>query len=621
MALLVRRETGLLPHLNPGVMSFEELERMRPVAPSMGMMLETTSVKLWSEKGQVHFGSPDKEPAVRLAVIEDAGLARVPLTTGVLVGIGETHRDRAESLFAIRDAHARHGHVQETIVQNFRAKPATAMRDAVDLGVIEYVATVAVARIVMGAHARIQAPPNLSAAEELGLLVRAGVDDWGGISPLTADHVNPERPWPQLDDLHRMTAELGFELRERLTVHPPYIAAHEEWIDDELIADVERLAEEGTLLADPRQRPVPASTTTVAVRTDSVRAALRIAESAPGSLGDDDLARLLLAEGAELDALTEIANAARRDTVGEAVSFVVNRNVSSQLIGADDPAAIPSVEAVGEIAADAWELGATELCVQGTVPAHLPADVYEAIARTVKASAPGMHLHAFRPADIVDGARRSGRSIPDFLLALRDAGVDTVPGTGVKILDETVRGRVAPDDLAVDGWIEVITAAHRAGLRSSSVMFYGHVETAAQRVAHLRTLARIHDETGGFTEFVPMPLAGRPLAALVPGRSDRDEHRAMHAVARLALGGGIRHQQASWPRLGVPLAVELLGSGADDLGGTLMGGRVFPASGAEAGAELDVAEIDRAAHGLFRPTRQRTTVYGEPSAERKTARR
>ncbi len=619
MAELVRRETGLLPHLNPGVMSLEEMEWLRPVAPSMGMMLETTSVRLWSEKGQVHFGSPDKEPAVRLGVIEDAGRARVPLTTGVLVGIGESYRERAESLFAIREAHRRHGHVQETIVQNFRAKPATAMRDAADLATTEYLAAVAVARIVMGADARIQAPPNLSEAGELGLLLRAGVDDWGGISPLTADHVNPERPWPQLDDLYRLTAELGFQLRERLTVHPPYIAEHAEWIDDALMADVERLAEKGTMLAGAQERAVRVPRG-LAVRTDGVRSALRLAESAPDELTDGDLARLLVVEGDELDALAEIANAARRDTVGEAVSFVVNRNLSSQRIASSDGDAVPFPDGVAAVAVDAWELGATELCVQGIAPAAAPDDIYLAIARTVKTAAPQLHLHAFRPADIVDGARRSGMPLADFALALRDAGVDTVPGTGVKILDESVRRRIAPDDLPIEGWIEAVTAAHRAGLRSSAVMFYGHVETAAQRVAHLRALARIQDETGGFTEFVPMPLPGRPLRGLVRGRSERDEHRAMHAVARLALGGRIRHQQASWPRLGPALAADALAGGADDLGGTLLGGRVHAGAGAEAGRELGVAEIERLAQRLFRPTRQRTTVYGEPTPERKAAR-
>jgi len=626
MAAAVLRETGLLPHMNPGVMSAEEMAVLRPVAPSMGMMLETTSVRLWSEKGQVHYGSPDKEPAVRLKVLEDAGLMKVPLTTGILVGIGETVRDRAESLVAIRASHDRHGHIQETIVQNFRAKPATAMRNEPDLGAIEFVTTVAVARLVMGPDARIQVPPNLSDRAELALLLRAGIDDWGGVSPLTADHVNPERPWPQLDDLAALTRDGGFELRERLTVHAPYIHDATVWIDPDLVPQVLALTDPDTFLADQSVRPSPSpgaqgQPRDFMVRTSELRSAIRQAESNPSKLRDDQYAALLTAEGADLNELAWLANDIRRYTVGEAVSFVVNRNVTSSGLAPDGVMptdASFTLPLLGRITADAWSLGATEVCVQGVVAAQLPATSYVDMARAIKAAQPDIHLHAFRSSDIVDGASRMRLSDADFLTALREAGVDTIPGTGVKILNEPFRARIAPDDVPIARWTAIIRAAHGAGLRSTSVMVYGLGESADDRVAHLRQLARLQAETGGFTEFVPMPALTH---ALVAGRSETDEHRAVHAVARLMLHGQINHLQVPWTRIGFEQAAVMLQSGSDDLGGTLFDGAVAPAAGAEQGRVMTIQDVERIARSLSRPTRQRTTGYGEPSDERKAVAR
>ena len=581
MARTVLEETGLLPHLNPGVMSLEELERLRPVAPSMGMMLETTAERLWSERGQVHYGSPDKEPRVRLRVLEDAGVARIPFTTGILVGIGETLRDRAESLVAIRDIHERHGHIQETIVQNFRAKPRTAMADADDAALEEYLAAVATARLVLGPRARIQVPPNLSDPAEFGMLVRAGADDWGGVSPLTADHVNPERPWPQIESLARLTAEAGFELRERLTAHPEFL--DDAWIDPGLLPTVRRLAGPDGL------------------------AAVGPGVAAPGLDPidpDEDFERLLLATGRALEDLVERADERRRYTVGEVVTMVVNRNIASTGYGTDYSRA-----ELAAIVADAADLGATEVCIQGRLPATEDPLGYLEIARTVKATAPRIHLHAFRPADIDDLATRGGLGLDGALAAMREAGVDTVPGTGVKILDDAIRERVAPEDLPVERWDEVIRAAHRAGFRSTSVIFYGHVETAADRVAHLRRLAAIQRETGGFTEFVPIPFPGWNVP-LVDGRSPLDEHRAMVAVSRLLLSTTIRNIQIPWTRVGAEHAAVLLRSGGNDLGGTLLDGRVRPDAGVEQGLELPLAEGAAIAKRLFRQFRQRTTTYG-----------
>lgn len=695
IARLVTAETGLLAHLNPGVMHAHELAELRPVAPSMGMMLETTSRALFETPGQPHFGSPDKDPALRLQVIEDAGAARIPFTTGILVGIGETPLDRAESLIALRDAHQRHGHIQEVIVQNFRAKPRTAMQDAPDADLLEYATVVAAARLVMGARMRIQVPPNLSDPTEFSLLVGAGIDDWGGVSPLTADHVNPERPWPHVDDLAAATASLGYELRERLTAHPEYLADPQTWLDPALHAPAAALADPATHLAltAPRvqgtgdaasagsgaQReslqqgigavhhvqgtrnatvsaPKPqdaslehgttrgtnmgdthtgtgTSTGTSGTHTSmsgahagtgahTVRGLAERAAADPLALDDAEWQRLLEATGGELDDLARIADDVRRYTVGEAITIAVNRNLTStgfRAAGAQTTDQFDLADAAA-IAADAWDLGATELCIQGLIAPDEAPTAYLDIIRAARAAAPGIHLHAYRPQDVQDLAARNGLTLDEALAAMRDAGVDTVPGTGIKVLSERVRGLIAPGDLEIDRWVDTITAAHRAGFRSTSVLFYGHVETAAERIAHLGALRRIQSETRGFTEFVPIPLPGPAGGVgLVPGRSALDEHRAMAAVARLLLSGSIPHIQIPWTRHGLETSAVLLQSGGDDLGGTLLDGGVRPEAGIEAGNELPLTDAARVARRLFRPLRQRTTVYGEPPDERKAA--
>lgn len=634
IARLITAETGMLAHLNPGVMSAAELASLRPTAPSMGMMLETTSRRLFDEPGQPHFGSPDKDPAVRLQVIDDAGAARIPFTTGILVGIGETARDRAESLIALRDAQARHGHVQEVIVQNFRAKPRTAMQDVPDADLLEYATVVASARIVMGPRMRVQVPPNLSDPAEFDLLIGAGIDDWGGVSPLTADHVNPERPWPHVDELAARTADLGYELRERLTAHPEYVRAPEAWIDPALHTAVAALADPASGLARavspssavraltdaaPAAAAPQGATRTMA---QGVRALAERAAADPLQLDDHEWVALLEATGDGLDALAATADTVRRFTVGEAVSIVVNRNLTSsgfRAAGATAPDEFDLADAAG-IAADALDLGATEICVQGVLPATEDPQAYLDIARTLTTAAPGIHLHAYRPQDVWDLADRGGLGLSGALAAMREAGVHTVPGTGVKVLSERVRGIVAPGDLDIDRWTEGITAAHEAGFRSTSVLFYGHVETAAERVAHLRRLRTIQDRTGGFAEFVPIPLPGpQGGVPLVAGRALLDEHRAMVAVARLLLSGSIPHVQIPWTRHGRTISAVLLQAGGDDLGGTLLDGRVRPETGIEHGLELPLADAERLVRPLFRPLRQRATDYREPAAERKAA--
>jgi FO synthase len=670
-AIAVLEETGLLPHLNPGVMSWSEMQRLKPVAPSMGMMLETTSHRLWAEPGNCHFGSPDKEPAVRLRVLEDAGRSNVPFTTGLLVGIGEYAEERVDALFELRRIAREHRGIQEVIVQNFRAKPDTAMRAMPDAELDDLAATVAVARLVLGPGMRIQAPPNL-VDDEYALLLRAGIDDWGGVSPLTPDHVNPERPWPQIDHLAQRSAEQGFELRERLTVYPPYLSGP--WLDPRLRPHVDALAgPDGLANADapvvgrPWQDPEDAlsgsgrvdlhvgidtegrssdrrddfdsvygdwaevgrrvSSRPNDVMSADVRAALRHASDAPASLSDDDAYALMTAEGAALEELCALADAVRRDTVGDTVTYVVNRNINFTNIcytgcrfcafaqrASDADAYSLSLQQIGDRAAQAWELGATEVCMQGGIDPALGATAYFDIVAEVKRRVPQMHVHAFSPMEVVNGATRAGMSIRSWLSAARDAGLDSIPGTAAEILDDDVRWVLTKGKLPASAWIEVVTTAHALGIPSSSTMMYGHVDHPGHWVAHLRTIARIQRETGGFTEFVPLPFvhtnAPIYLAGIARPGPTASQNRAVHAVARLMLHGLVDHVQCSWVKLGDTGVQQLLQGGCDDLGGTLMEETISRMAGSEHGSAKTVAELEALAAAIGRPVRQRTTTYG-----------
>jgi FO synthase len=670
-AIAVLEETGLLPHLNPGVMSWSELQRLKPVAPSMGMMLETTSHRLWAEPGNPHFGSPDKEPAVRLRVLEDAGRCNVPFTTGLLVGIGEYAEERVDALFELRRVAREHRGIQEVIIQNFRAKPDTAMRGMPDAELDDLAATVAVARLVLGPAMRIQAPPNL-VDEEYALLLRAGIDDWGGVSPLTPDHVNPERPWPQIDDLAQRTAELGFDLRERLTVYPPYLSGP--WLDPRLRPHVDALAAPDGLAAAgvtvtgrPWQDPEDALSGTgrvdlhVDVDTEGrtsdrrddfdsvygdweelgrrvssrqndviagdVRTALHHATEDPSSLTDEDAYALLTCDGPALDQLCRLADDVRRDTVGDTVTYVVNRNINFTNIcytgcrfcafaqrASDADAYSLSLQQIGDRAAEAWELGATEVCMQGGIDPALGATAYFDIVAEVKRRVPPMHVHAFSPMEVVNGANRAGMSIREWLQTAKDAGLDTIPGTAAEILDDDVRWVLTKGKLPASAWIEVVTTAHSLGIRSSSTMMYGHVDHPGHWVAHLRTLARIQAETGGFTEFVPLPFvhtnAPIYLAGIARPGPTAAQNRAVHAVARLMLHGLVDHVQCSWVKLGDAGVQQLLQGGCDDLGGTLMEETISRMAGSEHGSAKTVAELEALAAAIGRPARQRSTTYG-----------
>jgi len=687
MAVLVLEETGLLPHLNPGVLAWEEIARLKPVAPSLGMMLETTSRRLFTTPGEAHFGSPDKDPDVRLRVLDDAGRQSVPFTTGLLVGIGETPAERAASIVALRAVGRRYGHLQDVIVQNFRAKPGTAMQHAADVDAEEYLATVAVTRLVLGPSARVQVPPNLSDPPDLHRLLAAGADDWGGVSPLTPDHVNPERPWPHLSDLERWTGQAGFVLRERLAVHPEYVLRGEEWIDPRVAGHVAALAEPGTGLARegvrpvgrPWQEPDPQWGSTgrtglhheidatgrrtqrrgdfdavygdwdalresvraggpfgaaAPVRLDGdVAAALRAAEADPAGLSDEAYLALAHADGVDLAALAALADDIRRDVVGDTVSYVVNRNINFTNVcytgcrfcafaqrRSDDDAFTLSLQEVADRAEQAWAVGASEVCMQGGIHPDLPATAYPDLVRTVKGRVPDLHVHAFSPMEVVNGATRAAVPVPEFLAALREAGLDSIPGTAAEILDDDVRWVLTKGKLPAATWVQVVTAAHEAGLPSSATMMFGHVDSPVHWVRHLRVLTGIQDRTGGFTEFVPLPFvhhnAPLYLAGLARPGPTRRETVAVHALARLMLHGRVDHVQTSWVKLGVEGSQLMLRSGADDLGGTLMEETISRMAGSQHGSAHTPAELDAIAAGVGRPTRIRSTGYGTVPPER-----
>ncbi|MFJ2649012.1 bifunctional FO biosynthesis protein CofGH [Streptomyces sp. NPDC087420] len=684
MAIRVLEETGLLPHLNPGVMTWTDLQRLKPVAPSMGMMLETTATRLWSEPGGPHHGSPDKEPAVRLRVLEDAGRSNVPFTSGILIGIGETYEERAEALFALRKTSRAYHGLQEFIIQNFRAKPDTAMRGMPDADLYELAAAIAVTRHIMGPSARVQAPPNL-VDREYALMIGAGIDDWGGVSPLTPDHVNPERPWPMVDELSERTAAAGFALRERLTIYPEFLQRGEPWLDPRLMPHVRALSDPETGLAREDVTPVgipwqePDEGFTASGRTDlhrtidtegrtsdrrddfdhvygdweelreaaapgmvpsridaDVKQALSQAAADPTKLTDDEALALLHADGPALDALTRIADTLRRDVVGDDVTYIVTRNINFTNVcytgcrfcafaqrRTDADAYTLSLDQVADRAEQAWEVGAVEVCMQGGIHPDLPGTAYFDIARAVKKRVPGMHVHAFSPMEVVNGASRTGLSIREWLTAAKEAGLDSIPGTAAEILDDEVRWILTKGKLPTATWIEVVKTAHELGIRSSSTMMYGHVDQPRHWLGHFRTLSRIQQETGGFTEFVTLPFihtnAPVYLAGIArPGPTDRD-NRAVMAMARLLLHPHITNIQTSWVKLGTEGAAEMLRSGANDLGGTLMEETISRMAGSSYGSYRSVKDLIAIADAAGRPSRPRTTLYGEVPEERVAA--
>ncbi len=637
---LVLRETGLLPHLNPGVMDRAAILRLRPVAASMGLMLETASERL-SARGGPHFGSPDKHPALRLATIEAAGEAAVPFTSGLLIGIGETRRERIEALLALRALRARHGHLQEVIIQNFRAKPGTRMAAAPDATLDDLRWTIAVARLVLGPEAHIQAPPNLS-PDGLAALLAAGIDDWGGVSPVTPDHVNPERPWPQLEALRAATEAAGHELVERLTIYPAFAAAPARWLDPALRAPVLRLSDGANLAREDGWIAGAATPPGLAPRHRTPLARLLAALRRGEAPEEAELLGLFAARGAAFDAVLATADALRAEACGGTVTYAVNRNINytnlctlacgfcafSKGRGHADLRGRPYDLDLGEIARrtqEAWARGATEVCLQGGIHPDYTGATYLAILRAVKEAVPEMHVHAFSPLEVVQGARTLGLGLADYLARLKAAGLGSLPGTAAEILDDEVRGVICPDKPGTAEWLAVMQAAHAVGLRSTATIMFGHVERPIHWVRHLLRLRAQQAASGGFTEFVPLPFVAAEAPIFRKGLARRGptwrEAALMHAVARIALHGAIGHIQASWVKLSPEGAAAMLGCGADDMGGTLMNESISRAAGAAHGQELPPEAMERLIRAAGRTPRQRSTLYADVAPGRRAAAR
>ncbi len=627
----VVRETGLLPHANAGALSAAELAALRPVAASQGMMLETLA-----EVG-AHARAPDKAPRRRLATLEAAGRLAIPFTTGILVGIGETRADRVAALEAIAAAHHRHGHVQEVIVQNFLPKAGTAMARHPACPNEELRWSIAAARLLLPPEVHVQAPPNLS--DDLGGLLHAGIDDWGGVSPVTADHVNPERAWPALEALAAATEAAGGILVPRLTLYPAYVGDLKRWVDKGLHAavlaasDAEGLARQdswcsGSAVAPPpllRPGPRPAA----GGRVDEVLQGL-LAGQEPG---EDEVADLFSARGPEVEAVAGAADDVRRQVVGDEVTFVKNRNINYTNVCtfrcrfcafSKGPLSLNlrgspyllSLEEITTRVAEAVAEGATEICLQGGIHPDFDGSYYLDVLRAVRAASADVHIHAFTALEVTEGARRSGLSLTAYLTELRDAGLKTLPGTAAEILDDEVREVLCPDKISTEEWLEAHRCAHAVGLRSNVTIMFGAVEGPRSWARHLLVTRGLQRQTGGFTEFVPLPFVHMATPLFLRGAARRGptfrEALLMHAVGRLVYAGAIDHVQASWVKLGAAGARQVLQAGADDLGGTLMDENISRAAGASHGQAMGEQELAAVVEPLGRPLVQRTTLYGRP---------
>jgi FO synthase len=643
---LVLEETGLLPHANPGVLCEEEVRALREVSVSQGIMLEQTSERLL-ERNMPHWASPDKVPGRRLATLDVAGRLRVPFTTGILIGIGESIEERVDTLLAIREQHERHGHIQECIIQNFRAKPGTRMQGAPEPSEKEMLATISLARLLLPEGMAVQAPPNLAGPTENGRppyarYIDAGINDWGGVSPVTPDHVNPERPWPYLEELEKATEAKGYLLLERLALHPSYARDAERWVDEKLRSRVwAAMDAEGfarvEAWAPGTTENIPGETVREVRgrRPSKVRPefARPLAKAGEKDLNEDEIALLFTARGTELAELCRVADELRRAVNGDEVTYVVNRNInytnqcyfgcrfcafskgprSLNLRG--DPYLLDAAE-VARRAREAWEKGATEVCMQGGIHARFTGKDYLEYLRAVKEEVPGMHVHAFTPLEVSQGARTLGIPTEEFLQELKEAGLGTLPGTAAEVLDDEIRAIICPDKASTVEWAQVMRAAHALGLRSTTTIMFGHVEGPINWARHLLVLRNIQAETGGFTEFVPLPFVHMGAPLFLQGRSRKGptfaEAVKMHAVGRVALHGYINNVQVSWVKMGIEGAKVCLEAGCNDLGGTLMNENISRAAGASHGQEMTPSELEAVIRDVGRIPRRRTTLYGTP---------
>ena len=628
-AAAVLEETGLLPHLNPGVMTRDDIRRLRSASASMGLMLETTSERL-AARGGPHFGSPDKVPALRLATLQAAGEEEVPFTTGILIGIGETRAERLDALYAIRELADRYGHVQEVIVQNFRAKPGTRMAGAPEPPLEELMWTIAAARLVLGAGAHIQAPPNLS-YDDFPRLLDAGIDDWGGVSPVTIDHVNPEAPWPELELLRTATEGRGLELAPRLPVYPDWISGR--WLDPGVLPAVLRASDALGLAREDRWSPGE-DVAVPFVPRDALPLDSR------DELGEEELVRLFRARGRERDRVFAAADRLRREVCGDEVSYVVTRNIqytnvcyfrcgfcafskgklAANLRGA--PYLVPHEE-IARRCEEAWERGATEVCLQGGIHPAFSGDYYLSVVRAIKAAVPELHVHAFSALEIWQGAATLGLPLKDYLAGLRDAGLGSLPGTAAEILDDEVRRVICPDKVTTEQWLHVHDTAHRAGLRSNVTMMFGHVEAPRNWARHLVRARDQQQRSGGFTEFVPLPFVHMEAPMWLRGQARSGptfgETLLVHAVARLALHPWITNVQVSWVKLGREGVAAALRAGVNDLGGTLMNESISRSAGAQHGQEFAPEGMEELIRSAGRIPRQRTTLYEDAPDDRRLA--
>jgi FO synthase len=639
MCELVHRETGLLPHVNAGVMPREEIAQIRVVSASQGIMLENVSERL-CERGQAHYGSPDKHPQIRLAMIAAAGELAVPFTSGILIGIGETRLERVASLFALRNLHEDSGHLQEIIVQNFRAKPATRMAASVEPDLDDLKWTVAVARLIFGPQMNIQVPPNLS-SDSFGSLVEAGINDWGGVSPVTPDHVNPEAPWPELTRLRSVTEQAGFNLVQRLAIYPAYVNDADRWLDPKMRTSVLHRADAQGFAREDEWSPGTRVAVPEVVAVHQADAALDglLAKAASGRrLSEGEIVSLFSAHGGDVEAVCAAADALRARESGDVVRYVVNRNINytnvctykcgfcafskgkthEHLRGRPYDL---SFEEIQRRVQEAWDRGATEVCMQGGINPHYTGDTYLAILKAAKAQVPDIHVHAFSPLEVMQGAATLGIPVSTFLEKLRDAGLGSLPGTAAEILDDEVRAIICPDKLNTQEWVDVISNAHSAGLQTTATIMFGHVDHPIHWARHLLRIRDLQERTGGFTEFVTLPFIHMEAPLGVHGRTRKGptwrEVRLMHAVARLVLHPYIRNIQASWVKLGGEGVRALLGGGVNDLGGTLMNESISRAAGTQHGQEFEPADLDALIRSAGRIPQQRTTLYAPAPEERR----
>ncbi len=637
MCRLVVEETGLLPHANAGALDEGELATLRPVAASQGMMLESLAEGL-----DAHRGSPDKEPARRLATLEHAGELAIPFTTGILVGIGDGRADQLAALRAVAAAHERHGHVQEVIVQNFLPKPGTTMFRAAPCPPEDLRWAIAVARLVLPPEIHVQAPPNLS--DELAPLLDAGIDDWGGVSPVTADHVNPERAWPALDILREATEAAGHTLAPRLTVYPAFALDPARWLDPALhfpvldASDAEGLARDATWCSGGEEPPPPLLDQTPPPRGAVAGGA--VAEVLAGvalgqEVGQAEIVTLFGARGPEVRMVAEVADDLRRRIAGDDVTFVRNRNInytnvctfkcrfcafskgplSLNLRGAPY---LLELDEITRRVAEAVDEGATEVCLQGGIHPNFDGDYYLHVLEAVRAGSPDIHIHGFTALEVTEGARRSEVPLAEYLTRLKEAGLKTLPGTAAEILDDEVRALICPDKINTEEWLEAHRTAHSVGLRSNITIMFGSVEQPVSWARHMVRTRELQRETGGFTEFVPLPFVHMATPIYLQRKARRGptfrETVLMHAVARIAYAGDIDNIQVSWVKMGAEGARQLLRAGANDLGGTLMDENISRAAGAQHGQRMGVEELEAIVAPLGRPLVQRSTLYASAGA-------